>query len=190
MAMILRIIRPLIPSWALPSDYEVAVPGAPEPWDGPGARYCAQPHGCGGERQPVVARCARKRPGFAYAGFFDSSGMTRHVWRCMNACCSRSWESLRRGPGVPGDPRPVCCWAFTIHYFDHCWPVAPQSYALILEQRRDALATFLGEVPEPLAEYDSILTAIRNLPLRSETDQPEWPRVNVKRKSSSGAWQR
>ena len=60
--------------------------------------------------------------------------------------------------------------AFTIHYFDHCWPVAPQSYALILEQRRDELATFLGEVPEPLAEYDSILTAIRNLPLRSETD--------------------
>jgi (1->4)-alpha-D-glucan 1-alpha-D-glucosylmutase len=59
---------------------------------------------------------------------------------------------------------------FTIHYFDHCWPVAPQSYALILEQRRDELATFLGEVPEPLAEYDSILTAIRNLPLRSETD--------------------
>ena len=37
--------------------------------------------------------------------------------------------------------------AFTIHYFDHCWPVAPQSYALILEQRRDALATFLGEAP-------------------------------------------
>jgi len=60
--------------------------------------------------------------------------------------------------------------AFTIHYFDHCWPVAPQSYALILEQRRDELATFLGEAPEPLAEYDSILTAIRNLPLRSETD--------------------
>jgi len=59
---------------------------------------------------------------------------------------------------------------FTIHYFDHYWPVAPQSYALILEQRRDELATFLGEAPEPLGEYDSILTAIRNLPLRSETD--------------------
>jgi (1->4)-alpha-D-glucan 1-alpha-D-glucosylmutase len=60
--------------------------------------------------------------------------------------------------------------AFTIHYFDHCLPVAPQSYALILEQRRDELAAFLGEAPEPLAEYDSILTAIRNLPLRGETD--------------------
>ncbi len=60
--------------------------------------------------------------------------------------------------------------AFTIHYFDHCWPVAPQSYALILEQRRNELAAFLGGAPEPLAEYDSILTAIRNLPLRSETD--------------------
>jgi (1->4)-alpha-D-glucan 1-alpha-D-glucosylmutase len=60
--------------------------------------------------------------------------------------------------------------AFTIHYYDHCWPVAPQSYAMILEQRRDELATFLGGAPEPLAEYDSILTAIRNLPQRSETD--------------------
>src|SRR5919201_1687067 len=60
--------------------------------------------------------------------------------------------------------------AFTIHYFDHCLPVAPQSYALILEQRRHELAAFLGEAPEPLAEYDSILTAIRNLPLRGETD--------------------
>src|SRR5205823_10448440 len=60
--------------------------------------------------------------------------------------------------------------AFAIHCFEHCLPVAPQSYAFILEQRREALSTFLGEAPEPLAEYDSILTAIRNLPLRSETD--------------------
>ena len=41
---------------------------------------------------------------------------------------------------------------------------------MILEHRRDELATLLGEAPESLAEYESILTAVRNMPLRSETD--------------------
>ena len=40
----------------------------------------------------------------------------------------------------------------------------------ILEHRRDELAALLGEDAEALAEYDSILTAIRHLPPRSETD--------------------
>ena len=61
--------------------------------------------------------------------------------------------------------------AFTLHYFDHCFPVAPQSYAMILGYRRDdELATLLGKDAEVLAEYDSILTAIGHLPPRSETD--------------------
>ena len=59
---------------------------------------------------------------------------------------------------------------FMLHYFDRCFPVAPQSYAIILEYRRDELTTLLGENVEPLAEYDSILTAIRHLPSRSERD--------------------
>ena len=41
---------------------------------------------------------------------------------------------------------------------------------MILEYRRDELATLLGEDAEPLAEYDSILTAIKHLPPRSDTD--------------------
>jgi (1->4)-alpha-D-glucan 1-alpha-D-glucosylmutase len=110
-------------------------------------------------------------PASPYAGFFDI------VW----------YDSLRvvmherlllpilgKAYGEALESQEICLryasGAFAIHYFDHCLPVAPQSYAFILEQRRDALATFLGEAPEPLAEYDSILTAIRNLPLRSETD--------------------
>jgi (1->4)-alpha-D-glucan 1-alpha-D-glucosylmutase len=59
---------------------------------------------------------------------------------------------------------------FTLHYFDHRFPVAPQSYAIILEHRRDELTTLLGENTEPLTEYDSILTAIRHLPARGERD--------------------
>ena len=60
--------------------------------------------------------------------------------------------------------------AFTVHYFEHCFPVAPRSYAMILEHRRDELAALLGEDAEALAEYESILTAIGHLPPRSETD--------------------
>jgi (1->4)-alpha-D-glucan 1-alpha-D-glucosylmutase len=59
--------------------------------------------------------------------------------------------------------------AFTIHYFDHSFPVAPRSYALLLEHRHDELAALLGQDAEALAEYDSILTAIRHLPSHSET---------------------
>jgi (1->4)-alpha-D-glucan 1-alpha-D-glucosylmutase len=60
--------------------------------------------------------------------------------------------------------------AFTLRYFDHCLPVAPRSYAIILEHCRDALPALLGDNVEALVEYDSILTAITYLPSHSETD--------------------
>jgi (1->4)-alpha-D-glucan 1-alpha-D-glucosylmutase len=59
---------------------------------------------------------------------------------------------------------------FTLHYFDHRFPLAPQSYALVLKRRFDDLELLLGEGSEPLTEYQSILTAIRNLPAWSEQD--------------------
>jgi (1->4)-alpha-D-glucan 1-alpha-D-glucosylmutase len=60
--------------------------------------------------------------------------------------------------------------AFTIRYFDHCFPVAPHTYPLILERRPDELVTLYEKSGEALAEYDSIITAIKYLPMRSETD--------------------
>ena len=51
--------------------------------------------------------------------------------------------------------------AFTLHYFDHCFPVAPQSYVCFWNTGVTHSRLRLGENPEPLAEYDSILTAIR-----------------------------
>ena len=60
--------------------------------------------------------------------------------------------------------------AFTIRYFDHCFPIAPHTYAMILERRPDELASLYERNGEALAEYDSIVTAIKYLPLRSETD--------------------
>ena len=106
-----------------------------------------------------------------YAGFFDiawyDSSRVEMYERLLLPILGKAYGEALESQEIQLQ---YASGAFTIHYFDHCWPVAPQSYGLILEQRRDALTTFLGEAPEPLAEYDSILTAIRNLPLRSETD--------------------
>ncbi|MBL8800288.1 MAG: malto-oligosyltrehalose synthase, partial [Planctomycetia bacterium] len=60
--------------------------------------------------------------------------------------------------------------AFTIHYFDHRFPVAPRSYWLILSQRLDELEKLLEPGAAALLEYQSILTALKNLPARTETD--------------------
>jgi (1->4)-alpha-D-glucan 1-alpha-D-glucosylmutase len=60
--------------------------------------------------------------------------------------------------------------AFTIHYFDHRFPVAPRSYALILGHDLDGLERRLGPDSPPLDEYKSILTAVSHLPERTETD--------------------
>ncbi len=60
--------------------------------------------------------------------------------------------------------------AFTIHYFDHRFPVSPHSYRLILHHRVEELAERLGPESPALLEYQSVLTALKNLPDTSETD--------------------
>ncbi len=60
--------------------------------------------------------------------------------------------------------------AFTIHYFDHRFPVAPCSYQKILEHRLPELEQALGAEALPFVEYQSILTAVNHLPARSERD--------------------
>jgi (1->4)-alpha-D-glucan 1-alpha-D-glucosylmutase len=60
--------------------------------------------------------------------------------------------------------------AFSITYFDHRFPVDPGSIAHILGQRADELEQAFAADPEALVEYQSILTAVKHLPSRSETD--------------------
>lgn len=60
--------------------------------------------------------------------------------------------------------------AFTLHYFDHRFPVSPDTYHEVLAHRLDELRGRLGEVAEPFIEYQSILTAISHLPDRTATD--------------------
>jgi (1->4)-alpha-D-glucan 1-alpha-D-glucosylmutase len=60
--------------------------------------------------------------------------------------------------------------AFTIRYFEHRFPVAPRSYGLILGYRLEELEKRLGSLDPAFAEYQSILTAVKHLPRRTETD--------------------
>src|SRR4051794_19353733 len=59
--------------------------------------------------------------------------------------------------------------AFTIHYYDRRFPMAPRTYAKVLGHRLEDLERALGSEDPALIEYQSILTAIRNLPDRTET---------------------
>ena len=59
---------------------------------------------------------------------------------------------------------------FTLHYFDHDLPLNPRQFLKILEHELDALRSALGDDDPHLIEYLSIATALRNLPVYTETD--------------------
>jgi (1->4)-alpha-D-glucan 1-alpha-D-glucosylmutase len=60
--------------------------------------------------------------------------------------------------------------AFTIHYFEHRLPVAPCSWSKLLTHDLDKLEAAVGKDSPHFQEYQSILTAVRNLPARTETN--------------------
>ena len=60
--------------------------------------------------------------------------------------------------------------SFSIQYYDRRFPAAPHSYGKILGHRPDELERALGAEGPDFDEYQSILTAVRNLPERTETD--------------------
>lgn len=59
---------------------------------------------------------------------------------------------------------------FVVTYFQHTFPIAPQSWKGILSFRLKDLIARTGEQDEHLQELFSILTALRNLPPRNERD--------------------
>src|SRR5262249_47985870 len=60
--------------------------------------------------------------------------------------------------------------AVFIYYFEHRFPVAPRTAERILAHRLEELERRLGPEDPALLEYQSILTAVRHLPSRHETD--------------------
>ncbi len=59
--------------------------------------------------------------------------------------------------------------AFYVCYADRSLPMSPRTARPILSARLDELRQSLAAVPEQLAEYESILTALDHLPVASDT---------------------
>jgi (1->4)-alpha-D-glucan 1-alpha-D-glucosylmutase len=57
---------------------------------------------------------------------------------------------------------------FVIYYYEHHFPVDPAEYPQILAYRIDTLSTRLGQDNPLLMEFQSLVTAFRNLPARDE----------------------
>ncbi|MBW6521810.1 MAG: malto-oligosyltrehalose synthase [Desulfoarculaceae bacterium] len=60
--------------------------------------------------------------------------------------------------------------AFTLHYHEHEFPLIPKTYRHILAHRLEFLEQELGSDSFPFQELLSIMTALQNLPLYTETD--------------------
>ena len=71
--------------------------------------------------------------------------------------------------------------SFSLRYYDTRLPITPRSAVQVLAFRLDALASALGDENSHLQEYQSIITALNNLPGRTET-APERVRERVREK--------
>jgi (1->4)-alpha-D-glucan 1-alpha-D-glucosylmutase len=110
-------------------------------------------------------------PASPYAGFFDiaweASPRVEMHGKVLLPVLGKSYGDALESQEVH---LAYVAGALILQYFDHDFPVAPQSYVMFLEHRHDELTTCLAEDPGSLAEYDSILTAIRHLAPPTETD--------------------
>ncbi|WP_437552232.1 malto-oligosyltrehalose synthase [Sorangium sp. So ce367] len=61
--------------------------------------------------------------------------------------------------------------AFVLRYFDHVFPVNPRTYGMIIGPLVSGLVAALGEEHDALLELQSILTGLRNMPPRTETQR-------------------
>lgn len=72
--------------------------------------------------------------------------------------------------------------SFWIHYYEHCFPVAPRSYPVILGHDLQRLERQLGDQHNGLLELQNLIFSFANLPDRQETgtEQRETRRRNKK----------
>jgi (1->4)-alpha-D-glucan 1-alpha-D-glucosylmutase len=110
-------------------------------------------------------------PASPYAGFFDIS------WHASPRAELQNKVLLP----ILGDPYgkvleaqqlrlEYAAGAFTVHYFDHRFPVGPCTYGMILGHQLEELEQLLGAESPAFVEYQSILTAISHLPRSSDTE--------------------
>ncbi len=110
-------------------------------------------------------------PSSPYAGFFDiewhsSARRELHDRILLPILGAPYGEALESGQIRLGYEN----GAFSLHYYDHRFPVAPRTYEQILGHRVEELEQTLGADSPDLMEFQSILTAIRHLPGPAETD--------------------
>ncbi|HLL76039.1 MAG TPA: malto-oligosyltrehalose synthase [Pyrinomonadaceae bacterium] len=77
--------------------------------------------------------------------------------------------------------------AFQAHYYETQLPVAPRTSTIILSLALDDLRSQLGDAHGDVLELESVLTALRNLPQRTET---EASRVRERRRETEVAKRR
>jgi (1->4)-alpha-D-glucan 1-alpha-D-glucosylmutase len=75
---------------------------------------------------------------------------------------------------------------FIIYYYEHHFPVDPAQYPQILAYRIESLSTRLGQNHPLLMEYQSLVTAFRNLPSRDENS----PERQVERRRDKEVYKR
>ncbi|WP_404361898.1 malto-oligosyltrehalose synthase [Marinobacter sp.] len=59
--------------------------------------------------------------------------------------------------------------SFSVHYYEHCFPIDPRQYPLIFNRQPGTLKERFAGEELALMEYQSLVTAFENLPARSNT---------------------
>jgi (1->4)-alpha-D-glucan 1-alpha-D-glucosylmutase len=125
--------------------------------------------GVGGEN-PWWTDVLENGPGSPYAAFFDID------WRPLKPDLANKVLLPILGDQfgkVLEDQQLVLSFedgGFWLHYYQRRFPIAPHSWAMILQHRIDELQQALVDDEEHLLEYQSILTGIGHLPAMTETD--------------------
>jgi (1->4)-alpha-D-glucan 1-alpha-D-glucosylmutase len=110
-------------------------------------------------------------PSSPYAGVFDIEWhssprpalQNRVLLPVLGEAYGKALESQQIRLGYEGG-------TFTLNYFEHRFPVSPRTVEQVLAYRVEDLGKELGADSAPFMEYQSILTAIRHLPARTETE--------------------
>ena len=130
-------------------------------------------------------------PASPYAGFFDiawyASPRVELHEKVLLPILGKSYGEALESQEIRLE---YAAGAFTVHYFEHCFPVAPRSYAMILEHRRDELTALLGTTPRRWRNTTAFSPPSDTCRPTATRIRPGRPSASAKKRSSSGAWQR
>ncbi|MCC7410902.1 MAG: malto-oligosyltrehalose synthase [Gammaproteobacteria bacterium] len=128
--------------------------------------------GVGGDDNAWWLDVLEHGPASTYAGYFDidwrGGGEELNGKLLLPILGDQYGSVLERGELVLGFD--AAHGSLSIRYYGHLLPVDPQTYPLVLGQDADRLRRYLPDEDPVSAGFASLLTAMRNLPERTETD--------------------